>query len=178
MTMEILILRLRKLLMGYTHERIDQEWDALYAALSPFYCAMGQRLATRRGDICFLAEGTLLKLHKTTVTRIIKSDQLLFVPLRPKAIYFQALTPCKLLLLPRVDLYDIIEAFPQAVRIYDSLLDLWHEQCDERLELLELSKVDRIKRFRELHKEIYPYMVRRDIANYISVSEEYLRKNM
>ncbi|MFD2556726.1 hypothetical protein [Sphingobacterium tabacisoli] len=132
---------------------------------------------SNRGDICFLAEGILLKTQLTTITRIIKADQLIFVPLRPKAVYFQALSHCRLLLLSRDSLYAIIERFPRAVRIYDSLLDLWFEQSDERLLLLEMQKAERIDVFMRQHKDVYPYMSRRDIANYISVSEEYLRKN-
>lgn len=176
--MDASVLQLRRLLLSHTQDDLQEEWNALYSALTLVHCAVDQRLVCNPGDICFLAEGTMLKVHLTSVVRVIQSDQLIFVPLQPKAIYFRALVPCQLLILSREALYGIIEVFPRAVRVYDSLLDVWHEQSDERLLLLEMTqKSARIALFKQLHKEACPYMIRKDIANYIAVSEEYLRKN-
>lgn len=176
--MEKALIQLRRLLVFHTEETVESEWKALNTLLCLQYCSEKERLSTCKGDIYFLSEGVLLKTHRTTLTRIIKAGQLIFVPLKNKATYFKALTDCRLLRLSRAQLYHFIEQFPRAIRIYDSLLDLWYEQTDERLELLEMQKGQRITRFKELHKEVYPYMSRSDIANYIAVSDEYLRKSM
>ncbi|MBL1407227.1 cyclic nucleotide-binding domain-containing protein [Sphingobacterium faecale] len=176
--MDIFVLQLRRLLLDYAQDDLYAEWNALYSALTPIHCAAGQRLVSNRGDICFLAKGVLLKTQLETITRIIQADQLIFVPLQSNAIYFHALVPCQLLVLSREELYRIIEVFPRVVRVYDSLLDVWHVQSNERLLLLEMKqKSARIALFKQLHKEACPYMARKDIANYIAVSEEYLRKN-
>lgn len=174
--MEKALTQLRRLLVFHTQEAVESEWTALNNLLCLQYCSEKQRLPTSKGDIYFLAEGVLLKMHKTKLTRIIKAGELIFVPLENKAVQFHALTDCNLLLLSRAELYTFIERFPRAIRIYDSLLDLWYAQTDERSVLLEMQKGERITRFKELHKEVYPYMSRTDISNYIAVSDEYLRK--
>lgn len=174
--METAVFKLRRLLMSHTYTINEKEWDAFKNLLHPMCCKPNDRLATHKGDIFFNAEGTLIKSKGTAITRIIKSGQLLFVPLKSKEVQFQALTTCQLLLLPRTYLYEFIEQYPRAIRIYDNLLDLWYEQDDERVAYFEMKKIARIFRFKELHKEVYPYMVRNQIASYISVSEEYLRK--
>lgn len=176
--MENAVLNLRRLLMSYSYTIVETEWTAFKNLLTPVYYESRDRLATYQGDLFFVAKGIILQSNGTTVTRIIKSEQLLFVPLHSKTTHFQVLMNCELLLLARTDLYGFIECFPPAIRIYDSLLSLWYEQNDERLALLELQKMQRIIRFKELHKDVYPYMPRNRIASYISVSEEYLRKFM
>ncbi|MDR2284458.1 MAG: hypothetical protein LBE37_14665 [Sphingobacterium sp.] len=176
--MESALIQLRRLLVFHTQEIAETEWKALNTLLCLQYCKEGDRLPTSKGDIYFLSDGVILKTQRTTLTRIIKAEELIFVPLQNKAVHFRALTDCSLLLLSRAELYNFIEQFPRAIRIYDSLLDLWYEQTDERLALLELQKGERIARFKELHKAVYPYMSRSDIANYIAVSDEYLRKCM
>lgn len=174
--METAVLKLRRLLMSPTYTIIEKEWDAFKNLLHPMCCKPNNRLPTHKGDMFFVAEGVLMKSKGTVITRIIKPGQLLFVPLKSKEIHFQALASCQLLLLSRTNLYELIEQYPHAIRIYDSLLDLWYEQDNERLAFFEMQKKARIFRFKELHKEVYPYMVRNQIASYISVSEEYLRK--
>lgn len=176
--MEQALLLLRKLLLPYVQRNVETEWSVLYDALMPIHCEAKQRLMTNRGDIYFLSEGAMLKVHGTTVARIVQPGQLLFVPLQSKSIYFQTLRPSSLLLLSRETLYTIIEGHPRAIRLYDSLLDLWHEQSNERLSLLEMQKAERIALFKASYKAVYPYMGRRDIASYLSVSEEYLRKRI
>ncbi|MBE8721159.1 hypothetical protein C4F40_10530 [Sphingobacterium sp. Ka21] len=162
--------------MGYSPDKMEEEWQVLKKHLSLVCCAAEDRLPVSPGDIYFLSEGVILKYDGEKICRIIKSQQLIFVPLHPHNKRFRALKDCRLLVLGKSNLYSILEGYPRIVRIYDGLLDLWHAQSQGRVDLLAMTKLQRVEYFKSMHVDLFNYMSRRDIAGYVNVSEEYLRR--
>ena len=164
------------MLASYSPDKMEEEWEALKRHLSLICCQANDRLPVSPGDIYFLAEGVILKYEDEKICRIIKPQQLVFVPLHPHNKRFCALSDCRLLVLGRSSLYDILAAYPRVLYIYDGLLDLWHEQSQDRADLLAMTKLLRVEYFKSMHGDVINSMSRRDIARYVGVSEEYLRR--
>lgn len=134
-------------------------------------------LPSQRGDIYFLAWGTIGKYGKKEPLRYISSGELIIIPLKPAVLQFKALIPCKVMLLPRADLYKIVELYPRSIQLYDELLSKQQESIDFRSTLLKLPKAARLEAFRARYAPVTAIINRKELAEYLKISIQYLRQH-
>ncbi|AIM39099.1 hypothetical protein KO02_22240 [Sphingobacterium sp. ML3W] len=170
------LLHLHQLLMpfgGLTTE----EWAYLTNRLQKVIYHKNERIVKSQGDIYFVHSGIIMEQEEQETNRIVKSNQLIFIPITRNYAQLYTLTFCQLLLLDRKDLYHILARYPHTLVLYDQLLQKSSEEDADRLHLLKRDKKSRITIFKANHRDVLPYMARKDIASYLCISEEYLRKN-
>lgn len=153
-----------------------EEWAYLTDRLQKVIYHQDERIVKSRGDIYFVHSGIILEQEEQQINRIIKTSQLVFIPITRSSLQLHTLTGCHLLLLNRQDLYQMIGQFPHIIALYDQVLQKTSDES-ERIDLLKLDKKSRIRIFKANHRDVLPYMARKDIASYLCISEEYLRKN-
>lgn len=170
------LLHLHQLLMPFGG-LATEEWAYVTDRLQKVIYDGNERIVKSRGDIYFVHSGIIIEQEEQETNRILKSDQLLFIPITRSYAQLHTLTSCQLLLLDRKDLYHILTKYPHKLALYDELLQKSNEEDAERFNLLKRDKKSRITIFKANHRDVLPYMARKDIASYLCISEEYLRKN-
>lgn len=170
------LLHLHQLLMPFGG-LATEEWTYLTDRLQKVIYHKDERIVKSQGDIYFVHSGIIVEQKEREINRIVKPNQLIFIPITRSYAQLYTLTSCQLLLLARKDLYHTLARYPHTVVLYDQLLQKNSEEEAERLNLLKLDKKSRITIFKANHRDVLPYMARKDIASYLCISEEYLRKN-
>ena len=136
----------------------------------------GEILPYQRGDIFYLASGTIGKYHKKEPIRYIDTGELIIIPLKPNILLFKALTDSTVMLLQRDALYRIVRQFPESIVLYDQLLSSQQESIEFRNYILKLPKGDRLEAFRVRYPAVSSLISRKELAEFLNISIESLRK--
>lgn len=136
----------------------------------------GEPLPSQRGDIYFVSSGAIGKYQKKIPKRYITTSELIIIPLDSKSLLFRALQDCCIMLLQRPDLYRLARDYPIMIELYDQLRVKQEQSADFRETLLEMPKAERLEAFRNKFSRIIPLISRTELALYLGVSREYLRR--
>ncbi|MBD1422568.1 cyclic nucleotide-binding domain-containing protein [Sphingobacterium chuzhouense] len=79
-------------------------------------------------------------------------------------------------MIQRHDLYQLAENYPVTIQLYDQLLAKQEQAADFRELILEMPKAERLEAFRSKFSTIIPLISRTELASYLGVSREYLRR--
>lgn len=133
-------------------------------------------LPNQRGDIYFVSSGSIAKYHKKIPKRYITPGELIMIKFDSKPLFFRALEDSCILLIQRHDLYQLSANYPVTIQLYDQLLAKQEQAADFREMVLEMPKVERLEMFRSKFSRIIPLISRTELATYLGVSREYLRR--
>ena len=136
----------------------------------------GELLPYQRGDIFYLVSGTIGKYCKKEPIRYISTGELIIIPLKPRILLFKTLTGSKVMLLRRDALYRIVGEFPKSIILYDELLSKEQESDEFRNYLLKLPKGNRLEAFRARYPMVPSLVNRKELAEFLNISIESLRK--
>ncbi|WP_437918761.1 hypothetical protein [Sphingobacterium sp. LRF_L2] len=136
----------------------------------------GEPLPSQRGDIYFVQRGTIGKYLKNIPQRYIQANQLIIVPLIAKPPLFKALEDSTILLLPLPVRYQIARQYPCMIEVYDHLRAKQEKDVDFRTSILEMPRTQRLKAFRSKFERLDVLLPRIELAQFLGISREYLRK--
>ena len=136
----------------------------------------GELLPNQRGDIYYLIWGTIGKYSKKEPLRYIDTGELIIIPLKPSLLLFKALIRTKVMLLQRPALYKIVEECPRSIILYDEILSRQQESSEFRNSILKLPKGQRLEAFRSRYSRVTAIISRKELADFLKISIESLRK--
>ncbi|WP_270087389.1 cyclic nucleotide-binding domain-containing protein [Sphingobacterium sp. SYP-B4668] len=128
------------------------------------------------GDLYIVNKGTVGKYYKKTPKRYILRHELIMVPSERSGFNFKALESCHLWMLSQQKLHDILSRYPQSHVLQQLLLSKQQQSLDFRTQLLELPKADRLSFFRKQYSTVIPLISRTELAQFLHISGEYLRR--
>lgn len=133
-------------------------------------------LPSQRGDIYFVSIGAIGKYQKKIPKRYITTGELIIIKFDSRPLLFRALEDSCVMLLQRHDLYRLADLYPVTIQLYDQLLAKQEQSADFRETLLEIPKAERLEVFRSKFGRIIPLISRTELALFLGVSREYLRR--
>lgn len=136
----------------------------------------GEPLPSQRGDIYFITSGAIGKYEKMIPKRYITMRELIIIPFDSKPLLFVALEDSSILFLQRPDLYRLARDYSVTIQLYDQLRAKQEKAVDFRATLLEMPKAERLEVFRSKFTRIIPLITRTELAKFLGISREYLRK--
>lgn len=153
-----------------------QEVPTFMDYIEEIHLEMDEPLPSLRGDIYFVSRGAIGKYQKKIPKRYITPGELIIIKFDSKPLFFRALQDSCIMLLQRRDLYRLANLYPVTIQLYDQLLAKQEQSADFRELVLEMPKVERLEAFRSKFSSIIPLISRTELAKYLGVSREYLRK--
>ncbi len=137
----------------------------------------GHNLSNNLGDIFLVSSGYLVKYCEGKPERYIGAGELIIVPLSSHMNYYKSLTNSKVYQLKRKRLYSIIKKSPESVILFDKIREVHSHQLHFRYRVLKLPKKKRVEYFRENYNIILNLISRKELADYLDISTEYLRRS-
>lgn len=154
----------------------EQDFADLPNAVDQFSIASDELLPAHLGYIYYIAQGAIGEYDKDSPKRYILAGQLIITPLKKNQIRFKALRESEVYYLDRKTLYHLSHSHPQYIELYDLLREQHEHEKEYREYLLSLDKAVRLEHFRKQYASIIPLIPRQELASYLSLSRESLRK--
>lgn len=173
--------KLSKLLHEYLF-KLEPNWNTLFPDLEEYleihYFLPQETLSLEMGAGYFLLEGIVGKYRAARPLRYILPEELIQAPLHinDTKIRFKALSETYLYKISQKMLYKLPRKYPKLLPLYHQILFLHQHQVDYKLHILEHDKAERLTIFRQKYSEVVPLISRKELAQYLNMSEEYLRK--
>lgn len=148
-------------LAGYFHE---------------YFLEPGELLNTERGDIYLVSEGAFGKYTRREPLRYILPGELIIIGLRRRYHTFKALNFSRVYMLDRPSLYRISCEYPNTMTLYDELLQRQQDSLEFRQQILLMPKAHRYAYFKSCYATIVPLIDRKELAVFLQISPELLRR--
>ncbi len=136
----------------------------------------GEYLSNNLGDVFFISSGYLGKYCQGSPDRYIGPGELVVIPLSSHLNHFKSLTDSKAYRIERKSLYLIIKKFPESLPLFEEIKEIHLHDLQFRYRLLKLPKRERLKYFKKSYPSIATIVSRKELADYLDVSTEYLRR--
>lgn len=136
----------------------------------------GEYLSIQRGDIYFLQSGTIGMYFKKTPQRYIQAREFILVPLTTRPIQFRVIEQCSVVLLDLSARYMIMRKYPSMIEVYDQFRSIQDKHADFRITILEIPKSRRLEKFQSKYGSLTFRLPRYELAQFLGISREYLRK--
>lgn len=133
-------------------------------------------LSLQRGDIYLVSGGSFGKYDRKEPIRYILPGELIIGPLKRNHTVFKSLNGSRAYLLDRPTLYRISQQYPHTLELYDELLQKQLEAMEFRQHILSLPKGERLEYFRSKYAPVLPIISRKELASFLQISVELLRK--
>ncbi len=156
-----------------------EAWNEISASLQIQQLKTGESFLRISGEICFVLSG-LLKEYQVTGYRkpvlinFLTTTQIFYSNNFKIKQYLKAETDTVILSLHTDKLEALHHSFPELKVIYDQLCYEYDEQLAFRQMILEMPNAERIHAARIRFKDVFPYLKKKDIANYLHISYNYL----
>lgn len=138
----------------------------------------GEHLSNSLGDIFFVSSGYLAKYCEGKPERYVGSGELILVPLSTHMNYFKSLTSSRVYQIKRKKLYSIIKKSPEALMLFEKIKEVHSHDLAFRYRLLKLPKNKRVEYFMENYAMIINLISRKELADYLDISAEYIRRSI
>jgi CRP-like cAMP-binding protein len=156
-----------------------EAWEEMKSLLEIYQLKMGESYLREIGDIAFIAEGLLKEYQvrenkRPSIVNFLALNQVFYTTAFRKEQYLKVEIDSIVLRLTSEKLRELHVKFPELKTIYDQLCYEYDEQLAFRQTLLTLTNVERVNLARKRFKDIFPYLKKKDVANYLHISYNYL----
>lgn len=156
-----------------------EAWEMISTLLHVDELAVGESMQRTHFGISFLAEGLLKEYaifgrKQPRIVNYLQHGQFFYHSRHHAKRYVKAIVPCIIYSLSASELELLAANFKELRPIYDQFCELYDDQLASRSALLEMSNSLRINHFKMQYAPILPYLKKKDIAQYLSISYNYL----
>lgn len=161
--------------------RIQDDWEARYPGLEKYLqlerLCSHEWLRYEPGCSYLVLEGVLGKYKKNSPLRYAIPTEPILAALEPSAIRFKALSDALLYKIDQQRLYELHRVYGDMIQLNHRIWLDHHKYLEYRTNILEQPKGERLDIFRKDYQAVIPLITRRELAQYLSISEEYLRQH-
>lgn len=154
-------------------------WEMIQSQIHVDLLAIGDGLVRDNNGISFLAEGVLkeydvVRRKQPHIVHFLMQGDFFYHSTHHCKRYVKAITPSVVYSLNQHQLQLLPAVFKELRPIYDKVCENYDEQLTQRSRLLEMVFTERIQYFKSSFAVILPYLKKKDIAQYLSISYNYL----
>ena len=159
---------------------MQANWQTRYPGLEAHFqleqlCAY-EWLHHEPGCSYLLLEGALGKYRKKSPLRYVLPKEPIIIGLEISPVRFMALSDALLYKIPQQKLYELHQLYGDIIQLNHRIWLDHHKYLEYRTQLLEYPKGERLEVFRKDYQAVIPLITRKELAQYLSLSEEYLRQ--
>ncbi|MFD2553094.1 Crp/Fnr family transcriptional regulator [Sphingobacterium tabacisoli] len=170
-----------------THSGLDQYLSSIKADWKIHYPDLEKHLQLEQlyasewlyheqGCIYLLLEGVLGKYKKNIPLRYVLPHEPIIILQEQSPTRFKALTHALLYKIDQQKLYELHRLYSDIAQLYHRIWLNHHQYLEYRNNLLEYRKGERLEVFRKDFQVVIPLITRKELAQYLNLSEEYLRQ--
>lgn len=137
---------------------------------------VNEYLPCQRGDIYFVCKGYLGQYRKNQPIAYFQVGHPILLSLQNSPAPLKALTDSTILMLRRETTYLLNEKYTGTFELYQQLSVLHEKIIKFKDELRSIPKMQRLAAFRQEYKAIIPLISRKELAQFLGISREYLRR--
>ncbi|SKB64929.1 hypothetical protein SAMN05660841_01688 [Sphingobacterium nematocida] len=160
--------------------RIQGDWEVRYPGLERHLqleqLCSHEWLHYEPGCSYLVLEGVLGKYKKKSPQRYVIRAEPILTALEPSPTRFKALSDALLYKIDQQSLYELHWVYTDMIQLNHRIWLDHHKYLEYRTNLLEQPKGERLDIFRKDYQAVIPLITRKELAQYLSISEEYLRQ--
>ena len=156
-----------------------EAWDVMVSLLRIDELKAGESVVRKSGSISFITTGLLkeydvIQGRKPKLINFMSTGEFFYSNTYKRGQYLKANHKSQVISLDFDALLALYSKFPELKAIYDLLCYGYDEQLSFRHSLMELSAAERIASAKNRYRSVFPYLKKKDIANYLHISYNYL----
>lgn len=156
-----------------------QVWTKIAACLKKSELKAEESFNREIGSVAFIVKGLLKEYDaqfrkKPSIVNFINSENFVITTKHNQSKYLKAVTDTALVYMDFDDLFLLFSKYKELKPVYDSIAENYEEGISYRYNLLEerIATV-RIQHFMARYREIFPFLKKKDVANYIHIEYDY-----
>lgn len=161
-------------------EKLSPNWKENFPQLKNYFEEIhlleDELLSNQRGDIYYVNDGIIGKYERKLPQRYILRNEIIIVSILHSNLQFKALQESHLWVISRQSLHRVVALYADIMPIYDNMVHQQQEALEFRLQLLEMPKSERMDFLRSKFASVIPHITRKELAQFLNISEEYLRR--